>query len=264
MTAVRLAIFWNDMLIFIHMLVFIYLSLLVLMKNQYNSLTVVIPTLNESGTIRTLIKEIISSYQGVRILVVDDGSRDGTLEMVSRIAKRQRRVSLINRKALRRRSGLTASVLDGISSSKTSLVIVMDGDMQHPHGLIGTVVKALDTADLAICVRSRIENWPFHRRVVSWIAVQSGLLVLSARGKRRSRDIMSGFFGVRRTLFMKVYNSNRKRFVAEGFKVLFDFLKSADGSITIKELPYTFKDREHGASNAKLKHGFYLFKSFLK
>lgn len=234
------------------------------MEKQYNSLTVVIPTLNEAKTIARLINGILSSYKGASVMVVDDGSKDGTTQTVSRIAKRRREVRLMDRKALGRRSGLTGSVIDGIVASKTDLVIVMDGDMQHPYGLIGRVVKSLGTADLAICIRSRIKNWPLHRRIVSRMAVWSGLSVLFVRRRRRSKDIMSGFFGVRRKLFMKVYRSNKRRFVTEGFKVLFDFLKSADSSIRIAELPYSFKDREYGASNAKLVHGLYLFLSFIR
>ncbi len=233
------------------------------MKRVYSSLTVVIPTLNEVETIPILLNGITSSYKGVKVIVVDDGSKDGTPRAVLKIAKNISGISFIDRKALGRRSGLTGSILDGIAAARTRLVVVMDGDMQHPYSLISRVVVALDSADLAICVRSRIENWPIHRRIVSQMAVWSGLVVLFARNKRRSHDIMSGFFGVRRRFFMDVYRSNRRRFVVEGFKVLFDFLKSAGPSMRVVELPYSFKDREHGASNAKLKHGLYLIKSFI-
>ena len=234
------------------------------MMVRYDSLTVVIPTLNEGETIAPLIRGITSSYPGSKVIVSDDGSKDGTIEMVSRLARNRVGLSLINRKALGRRSGLTASVIDGIAASKTELVVVMDGDMQHPYKLIGDVVSSLKSADLAICVRSKIKNWPLHRRIVSRMAVWSGLFVLSVRRRHSSKDIMSGFFGVRKQMFMRVYESNSRRFVGEGFKVLFDFLKSADRSIKIAELPYSFRDRQHGASNAKPVHGLYLLISFIR
>ena len=183
------------------------------MMVRYDSLTVVIPTLNEGETIAPLIRGITSSYPGSKVIVSDDGSKDGTIEMVSRLARNRVGLSLINRKALGRRSGLTASVIDGIAASKTELVVVMDGDMQHPYKLIGDVVSSLKSADLAICVRSKIKNWPLHRRIVSRMAVWSGLFVLSVRRRHSSKDIMSGFFGVRKQMFMRVYESNSRRFV---------------------------------------------------
>lgn len=232
-------------------------------NNPYGDITVVVPTFNEAGSIHRLIRGIRSSYKGASVLVMDDGSTDNTKKIVERIAKSDRNVRFVDRKAAGRTRGLTASVIDGVIAAKTPFVIVMDGDLQHPYEMVGKVAKSLHSNDLVICIRSKVEKWPIHRKAISKGMILMGLAALSIRGRRTSKDIMSGFFGVRRELFVKIYKSNPDAFVKEGFKVLFDFLKLADPSISIEEHPYTFKDRGSGKSNAKPIHAFYLIKSFV-
>ena len=233
-------------------------------KYAYSDLTVVLPTMNEASGVASLISNILKSFKGARVIIVDDGSTDGTVELVRKISHNKAEVELIDRKALHKRRGLTASVVEGIMAARSKFVVVMDADGQHPYQLIRPVMKGLQEGDdLVICTRTSVRNWPASRVIISKVMTGIGRAVLIARGRLHPRDIMSGFFGVRRRLFAEIYSSNRSRFVGEGFKVLFDFLKSLDNGRRILEIPYIFSDRKNGASKAKLIHGVYLIKSFL-
>ncbi len=235
-----------------------------LVKSAYSDLTVVLPTMNEAGSVGKLIKNILDSFIGARVIVVDDGSTDGTVREIRELSHKRTEIRFIDRKALHREGGLTASVVDGIMAAKTDFVVVMDADGQHPYQLIHPVMKSLrDGNDLVICTRTSVRNWSMSRVVISKIMTVIGRAVLLIRMKPHPRDVMSGFFGVRRHFFSEVYSSNRKGFVGRGFKILFDLLKSMDREDTIHEILYIFSDRKHGASKAKLIHGAYLVKSFL-
>ncbi|MEM3572230.1 MAG: hypothetical protein QW530_00690, partial [Candidatus Micrarchaeaceae archaeon] len=117
--------------------------------------------------------------------------------------------------------------------------------------------------DLAVAVRRTVEGWQFYRKLISKALIYVGYLILFVKGKSRCGDIFSGYFGIRRSLFLQIYNENKTRFVGEGYKILFDFLKCVDsGSIKICNVPYSFGLRKSGESKAGLKQGLAVIKSF--
>ncbi len=232
---------------------------------DYKDFTVVLPTLNEEKNIEVLIKRLLGKYKGISIIVVDDGSKDMTKKVVKRLSAKNKKVRFIDRADLHRQRGLTGSAVDGILSSKTRFVVVMDADLQHPTEVVGKVAARLATGDdLAVAVRVDVTGWQMHRKVISKALIIVGYAVLVARGRSRCNDIFSGFFGVDRKLFARAYEANPKRFVMGGYKILFDFMKCMrKGAIKIGEVPYSFGTRKYGASKAGFKQGMLLFKSFL-
>ena len=232
---------------------------------DYRDFTIVLPTLNEEGTIGILVRRLIRRYHGIRIMVMDDGSTDRTEMAVSAASKLNSNVSFFNRKKAGRERGLTASVVDGILKSRTRFVIVMDADLQHPPEIVGRISKGLSAGHgLVVAIRSSVKGWELHRKIVSMVLMGIGYAILVATGRSRCNDIFSGFFGVDRRLFTKKYNENRGRFIGGGYKVLYDFLKcNRSGSVSIGQVPYSFGLRESGASKAGLTQGIMLFKSFL-
>ena len=231
---------------------------------QYNEFTVVLPTLNEGRNVAELVSKLKKSYRDICIIVADDGSKDNTREETVRMNKKYGSVKFIDRKGLGREKGLTASVIDGIKESKTKYVIVMDADMQHPYQIVGKIAMRLLEGDkVAVGIRAEVEDWPFYRKFVSKSLIVIGYAVLFVRRSQSCGDIFSGFFGVDREFFMKIYSSNRKRFVGRGFKVLFDLLKCVKReSVKTSDVPYVFRNRKFGESKAGATQVLDLLKSF--
>ncbi len=217
--------------------------------------TVVIPTLNERGTITGLLKELRSLYPSAKVIVADDGSRDGTQKAVLQVARKDRRISLLDRSESEAH-GLTASVLDAAGLAKTDFIVVMDGDLQHPPEKVGDLVGELARgADVAVAYRVGVEGaWPFERRVMSKGAELLGAAALAVRGAPQCRDVLSGFFAARAALLRDAARRHPNRFELEGYKVLFDLLKALPRDAVVAEVPYVFNQRRSGSSKIGLMH----------
>ena len=107
----------------------------------------VIPTLNEAGNVETLlnkIREVLepldASYE---IIVVDDGSTDGTPEIVQKYAESDRRIRLLSRHGER---GLAGAVIHGWNHSDAELLGVIDADLQHPPELLPDLIREMALA----------------------------------------------------------------------------------------------------------------------
>jgi dolichol-phosphate mannosyltransferase len=116
----------------------------------------------------------------------------------------------------------------------------MDADLSHPPEIVPALVKAIDDgADLAVGSRyvsgGATLDWPIRRRVVSRVACLMGNVLVPVR------DATSGFFAVRRTSLDGVHLN------AIGFKIGLEVIARAKTK-KIVEVPYTFRDRELGAS----------------
>ncbi len=229
-----------------------------------SNLTVILPTFNEAGTIRKLLDYIAMHYKGASVIVADDGSSDGTKEIVKRKASSCRKIRFLDRKAMHLRRGLTASIVSGILASRTKFALVMDADMQHPPEKIIEIKKELDAGyDLVVATRSDVTEWALYRKIISKVLIETGYLILYASRKETCDDIFSGYFGVDAGLFKKVVSHNGERFVMDGYKVLFDFLKCMrKDSVRIANVPYVFHSRKFGSSKAGMRQGLALFRSF--
>ena len=235
-------------------------------KGQYSSLTLILPTLNESHTAPLMIRDALRGFPGMRIIVVDDGSTDGTVEKVEKISRENGSVRMIDRKKRGLSKGLTASIIDGIAASRTRYIAVMDADMQHPLSKLHDVSRFLrDGYPLVVCTRSSVRDWPIGRKIISKVLSSIGYIVLAARRKERCGDIFSGFFGIDKGEVYGIVKRNRSRFISGGYKFLFDLLKCIDSGsgIRIREVPYAFGNRKFGASKAGAIQVVALLRSFL-
>jgi len=213
-------------------------------------LGLVIPTLHEAGNIGALLERVCTALEpmGVpfEILVVDDDSRDGTVETVAAVAAADPRVRLLVRKGER---GLSGAVIDGWQRTGASILGVMDADLQHPPELLPELLRAiLRGRDLAIGSRYAhcgcLGEWSGMRRAISIAAVWA----TRPLQKRRlmARDPMSGFFLVRRRCVANV------AFQRTGFKLLLEIL--VRGRVrSVEEIPFRFGQRHAGASKASAK-----------
>jgi len=230
---------------------------------DYKNITLIIPTLNEAGNIEAILNSALNKFQGINILVVDDNSNDGTIEIVKYFASQNKNINLLERK---NKKGITSAVIDGVKKAKTKYIIVIDGDNQHPLNKIKDIADKLYAENqIVVGARKNFKNEkPFYRRLISFFANKTAVFILKTKNKLYASDVLTGFFGVERDLFIKTLNTNSKRFVMNGQKVLFDLLKCLDkNSAKISEVKIVLNKRRYGKSKQSLKQGLLLLKSFL-
>jgi dolichol-phosphate mannosyltransferase len=215
--------------------------------------TVVIPTFNEAGNITPLLERITALCPGIKCLVADDGSSDGTRDEVRHFAAKNPGVSLLDRSA-EPVKGLSAAVWDGILKCDTRLFVVMDGDGQHPPEYIERCLESLSRgADLSVGTRERFGlKWSFSRILTSSLAggLARARLLLSGV---IAQDPMSGFFGGRTEFAEKIHAGNSRRFALGGYKILFDILKSLPDGTRLTGFEFPFGVRGSGASKLSFK-----------
>ena len=201
-------------------------------------ISIVVPTYNEAGSLPILAERLHAALSGRdwELVVVDDGSPDGTADLAEGLAPRIP-VRVVRRAA---KSGLASAVMAGFREARGDLLVCMDADLSHPPEVVPALVDAIvGGADLAVGSRyvrgGGTVDWPLRRRIVSRVACLMGNLLVPVR------DATSGFFALRRASIDGV------RLNAIGFKIGFEVI--ARGRYAkIVEVPYTFRDREHGAS----------------
>ncbi|MHC4562809.1 MAG: glycosyltransferase family 2 protein [Planctomycetota bacterium] len=113
---------------------------------QWSDVTVVMPARDEADCIGQLIAKVISQYPGIRILVVDDASKDDTPQVARRAGATVLRHSV--------NLGNGWSVRNGIAAADTEYIVLMDADGQHPPEAIAELVKHLGDYDLVVGCRS--------------------------------------------------------------------------------------------------------------
>jgi dolichol-phosphate mannosyltransferase len=218
-----------------------------------NSFALVVPTLNEAGNIDKVLEELsdvlAETEYKYEILVVDDGSTDGTVEQVRQWNERDARIRLISRTGER---GLAGAVLYGWSQSRANIVGVMDADLQHPPELVPRLLKEAERSDIAIASRyalnDGIKGWNPVRAAVSKLSTLAAVPLISKKNLRVT-DPMSGFFILHRRCIEGL------SFQTTGFKLLLEIL--VRGRIRkVREIPYQFGLRQAGRSKASASVAF--------
>lgn len=201
-------------------------------------ISIVVPTYNEAATIPHLASRLAAALadRSWELVVVDDGSPDGTADIAERLAP------AIPVRVVRRpgKLGLASAVVDGFAAARGDVLVVMDADLSHPPEVVPRLADALAAgADLAVGSRyvpgGGVVDWPLRRRVVSRIACLMGNALVPVR------DATSGFFALTRPVIEGV------RLNPIGFKIGFEVIARGKHRRVV-EIPYTFRDREAGRS----------------
>jgi dolichol-phosphate mannosyltransferase len=221
-----------------------------------NKFALVIPTLNEAGNIQPLITRIRAALDpeaiNYEVIIVDDGSVDGTQAAVEACAASDPRIRLFVRRG---EKGLSGAVVHGWRNTDADLLGVMDADLQHPPELLPELLRAVQEGkDIAIGSRylqnKRVEGWNPFRQAVSWLSTLTTLPL--QRPGVHVNDPMSGFFVVRRECIDGV------QLQPQGFKILFEIL--VRGRIhSAAEVPFQFGLRHAGKSKADVKVALHYF-----
>ncbi len=213
------------------------------------------PTINEANNLRILLpmlRNYLVDYDWF-VVVVDDGSTDGTQDVVAEFAKATKRAELIERGV---RLGLGSAIKVGMRAcleKGARSIVVMDADLQHPPDVVPNLVNAVlrDGVDLAIASRyiggGGIVGWSFKRLAISKGATYMARLLMP--WARSIKDPISGFFAVNAERLRGVINLLSD---SAGYKLILELLtlfhvKYGD-SFRVVEVPYTFRNRVYGES----------------
>ncbi len=218
------------------------------MKVPAPSIWVVVPTYDEADNIRPISAAILEAVPAATILVVDDGSPDGTGTIADAIAASDPRVRVRHRPA---KQGLGRAYLDGFGvalEGGADIVIQMDADFSHaPTSLPALIAPLVDgEADLVIGSRytpgGGVVDWGLGRRVISRLGSIFARVVLDLA----PNDLTGGFKAWRAgTLAALPFDGVH----AGGyvFQIEMTYRASRAGA-RIREVPITFHDRRVGQS----------------
>lgn len=216
-------------------------------KSDLESL-VIIPTYNEIENIRDIIKVVMDLPEDFHVLVVDDGSPDGTASAVKELqTKYSNQLHLIERTG---KLGLGTAYLTGFKYALEKgyqFIFEMDADFSHnPKDLLALKRACSEGADVAIGSRYvtgvNVVNWPMGRVLMSYFASWYVRIVTGMP----FRDSTAGFKCYRREV-LETINLSKVRFIGYAFQIEMKFLAWKHG-FNVQEVPIVFTDRTKGQS----------------
>ncbi|MHC4224011.1 MAG: glycosyltransferase family 39 protein, partial [Planctomycetota bacterium] len=211
-------------------------------QRRPGGVSVLVPTLNEADNIDALldgIQEAAGTRFDLEIIVVDDGSTDGTRERVARREPNEP-VRLLPRDDPQ--GGLAGAIVDAARAASHDTVVIIDGDLSHPPSVIPDLVEPVRTGQKDVVIGSRhvpgggTPDWPLRRKIYSRIAAALAWPLTDAR------DPMAGFLAMRRERLLSVDAG------ADGFKIGLEVMAAGGEPPRVAEVPITFRDRRHGQS----------------
>jgi len=207
---------------------------------------VVIPTYNERENILPLLVKVLAQDECLSVLVVDDGSPDGTGDLVEEFGRRNERVSILRRPG---KLGLGSAYRDGFRralETDADLVIQMDADHSHDPVYLKDFLAAAEENDLVLGSRYldgiNVVNWPLSRLILSYSANRYARLVTGVP----VRDLTGGYKCFRRTVLESI-DFTLVRSDGYGFQIETTFQAWRRG-FRIREIPIVFVDRHSGTS----------------
>jgi dolichol-phosphate mannosyltransferase len=208
---------------------------------------VIVPTYNERENIARIIDSVLSQDSRIEMLIVDDGSPDGTGQIVTDIARRNPRVHLLERE---KKMGLGTAYLAGFRwaiDRAYDFVFEMDADFSHDPSHLPQFLSAIQSADLVLGSRYRngkvtVVNWPIGRLLLSYFAnvyarAVTGLPVWDGTG---------GFKCFRRKV-LETIDLNAVRSNGYAFQIEMSF-RAWKAGFHLVEIPIVFVDRTEGES----------------
>lgn len=211
---------------------------------------VIIPTYNEKENIEAIIKAVMGLPIAFHVLVIDDGSPDGTADIVKGLMKKEckDRLFIVERSG---KLGLGTAYIAGFRwaiEHEYDYIFEMDADFSHnPNDLLKLYDKlAKEGADVAIGSRYltgvNVVNWPMGRVLMSYFASKYVRFVLGVN----ICDTTAGFVGYRRNV-LETIELDKIRFKGYAFQIEMKFTAAQIG-YNIQEVPIVFVNRQLGTS----------------
>jgi len=209
---------------------------------------VVVPTYNEAENVPTLAEALLAVEPQVEVVIVDDGSPDGTGEIADAIAAEEPRFHVIHRTGKRGYSISSKEGMEHCLEHGFDFICTMDADLSHDPAVLPRMIGAVESgADLAIGSRytegGGIEvDWGPMRRAVSQMGSAYARLMVGTR----VHDCTSGFRCYRAPMLRSI---KIREIRSEGYSFLIELLAALrDLGATIVEVPIVYVDRQRGSS----------------
>ncbi|WP_316837123.1 polyprenol monophosphomannose synthase [Pedobacter nutrimenti] len=208
---------------------------------------VIIPTYNEKENIERIIRKVFSLPFLFEILIIDDGSPDGTAEIVKSLQEEYPALHLEQRTG---KLGLGTAYIHGFKwalQRKYEFIFEMDADFSHnPDDLVRLREACLNGADVAIGSRYvngvNVVNWPMNRVLMSYFASMYVRFIT----RITIQDATAGFKCYRR-IVLETIPMDKIRFVGYAFQIEMKFTAIKYG-FNVVEVPIIFTDRTEGVS----------------
>jgi dolichol-phosphate mannosyltransferase len=211
------------------------------------SVLVVLPTYNESQNIDRVLRRIRTALADATVLVVDDGSPDGTADLAEQLGKQLGGIEVLRRHS---KTGLGSAYRAGFRwglERGFDACVEMDADLSHePEALPGLVAALSGGCELAVGSRyapgGAIPNWAWHRRLLS----KGGNVYASALLGLGVADSTSGFRAYSASVLRRI-ELDRIRADGYGFQIEMTYEAKRAGAEVV-EVPIRFVDRVDGES----------------
>ena len=211
---------------------------------------VIIPTYNEKENIEAIITAVMNLPIEFSVLVIDDGSPDGTAKIVKNLMQETypERLYIVERQG---KLGLGTAYIAGFKwaiEHDYDLVFEMDADFSHNPNDLLKLTEALEKQDADVAIGSRyltgvnVVNWPMGRVLMSYFASKYVRTVLGVK----ICDTTAGFVGYRRQV-LETIELDKIRFKGYAFQIEMKYTAYKCG-FTIKEVPIVFVNRVLGTS----------------
>jgi dolichol-phosphate mannosyltransferase len=212
---------------------------------------VIIPTFNEKGNIERMVRKVFSLPKAFDLLIIDDGSPDGTADIVKSLQPEFPGLHLMQRTG---KQGLGTAYIAGFRwalERPYEYIFEMDCDFSHsPDDLVRLYESAVNGADLAIGSRyvegGGFVNWPKNRIIIS----KGASIYVNFMTRIGVADPTAGFVCFRRRV-LETIDLDRIRFTGYAFQIEMKFATRRLG-FKIEEVPIIFTERVEGVS--KMSH----------
>lgn len=221
------------------------------LKNE--NFSIIIPTYQEAKSIPELVQSLAAVNFGDRkfeVILADDNSQDGTVELVQHLSVEYPWLKLLTRKKPR---DLSLSILDGCHAAIYPILITMDADLSHPPEKINEMLAILEDKTVDAVIGSRYvkggstdPSWPMTRVFTSKLGALLARILLSIPIK----DPLSGFLAIRK---QKLLSGGVLKPI--GWKIGLEIIIKCHCK-NVREIPIHFSQRRHGHSKLTFRISF--------
>ena len=209
-----------------------------------------IPTYNERENLERTLNAVWTVLPEVHVLVIDDGSPDGTGALADRLAQDNSRLRVLHRQE---KAGLGAAYLAGfreVLQLGATHVVQMDADLSHDPKVLPKLLDALETYSVAVGSRlvkgGGVDGWGWHRRLIS----RCGNLYADLMLGLPIRDLTGGYNAYRAEVLEKLDGRDFET-TGYGFQIELKWFALRQGFKAV-DVPILFRDRELGKSKMSL------------